>query len=30
MSLISSSKTQPEYDVIVVGSVAGGGQTAYT
>ncbi len=30
MPLITSSKTQPEYDVIIVGSGAGGGQTAYT
>jgi choline dehydrogenase-like flavoprotein len=30
MPLIVSSKTQPQYDVIVVGSGAGGGQTAYT
>ena len=30
MPLITSSKTQPEYDVIVVGSGAAGGQTAYT
>src|SRR5581483_4838856 len=30
MPLITSSKTQPNYDVIVVGSGAGGGQTAYT
>jgi choline dehydrogenase-like flavoprotein len=30
MPLIVSSKTQPSYDVIVVGSGAGGGQTAYT
>jgi choline dehydrogenase-like flavoprotein len=30
MPLISSSKTQPDYDVIVVGSGAAGGQTAYT
>ena len=30
MPLISSSKTQPTYDVIVVGSGAAGGQTAYT
>src|SRR4051812_3375145 len=30
MPLITSSKTQPTYDVIVVGSGAGGGQTAYT
>ncbi|MEY2881543.1 MAG: Fructose dehydrogenase large subunit [Verrucomicrobiota bacterium] len=30
MPHISSSKTQPSYDVIVVGSGAGGGQTAYT
>jgi choline dehydrogenase-like flavoprotein len=28
--LITASKTQPTYDVIVVGSGAGGGQTAYT
>ncbi len=30
MPLITSDKTQPAYDVIVVGSGAGGGQTAYT
>jgi len=30
MPHIASSKTQPIYDVIVVGSGAGGGQTAYT
>ena len=30
MPLITSNKTQPEYDVIIVGSGAGGGQTAYT
>ncbi len=30
MPLITASKTQPTYDVIVVGSGAGGGQTAYT
>ncbi len=30
MPLITSSKTQPEYDVIIVGSGAGGGQMAYT
>jgi choline dehydrogenase-like flavoprotein len=30
MPLITSSKTQPTYDVIVVGSGAAGGQTAYT
>src|SRR3954467_1415162 len=30
MPHITSSKTQPVYDVIVVGSGAGGGQTAYT
>jgi choline dehydrogenase-like flavoprotein len=30
MPLITSSKTQPSYDVIVVGSGAAGGQTAYT
>src|SRR3954466_8956073 len=30
MPLIVSSKTQPSYDVIVVGSGAGGGQAAYT
>ena len=30
MPLITASKTQPNYDVIVVGSGAGGGQTAYT
>lgn len=30
MPLIPSTKTQPSYDVIVVGSGAAGGQTAYT
>ncbi len=30
MPIITSSKTAPTYDVIVVGSGAGGGQTAYT
>ena len=30
MPLITSNKTQPEYDVIIVGSGAGGGQMAYT
>ncbi len=30
MPLITSNKTQPTYDVIVVGSGAAGGQTAYT
>ena len=30
MPLITASKTQPSYDVIVVGSGAAGGQTAYT
>ena len=30
MAIISASKTQPEYDVIIVGSGAGGGQMAYT
>jgi choline dehydrogenase-like flavoprotein len=30
MPVITSSKTQPSYDVIVVGSGAAGGQTAYT
>jgi choline dehydrogenase-like flavoprotein len=30
MSLTTSSKTKPTYDVIVVGSGAAGGQTAYT
>jgi choline dehydrogenase-like flavoprotein len=30
MPIITASKTQPTYDVIVVGSGAGGGQTAYT
>ncbi len=30
MPLVFSSKTQPSYDVIVVGSGAAGGQTAYT
>jgi len=30
MPLITSSKSKPSYDVIVVGSGAAGGQTAYT
>lgn len=30
MPIITASKTQPEYDVIIVGSGAGGGQMAYT
>ena len=30
MPIITSSKTQPSYDLIVVGSGAAGGQTAYT
>ncbi|MEO7413310.1 MAG: FAD-binding protein, partial [Opitutaceae bacterium] len=30
MPIITASKTQPSYDVIVVGSGAGGGQSAYT
>jgi choline dehydrogenase-like flavoprotein len=30
MPIITASKTQPTYDVIVVGSGAAGGQTAYT
>ncbi len=30
MAIITSSKTQPEYDVVIVGSGAGGGQMAYT
>ena len=30
MPLITASKTQPDYDVIVIGSGAAGGQTAYT
>jgi choline dehydrogenase-like flavoprotein len=30
MPHIASTKTQPSYDVIIVGSGAGGGQTAYT
>lgn len=30
MALLTSRKTQPRYDVIVVGSGAAGGQTAYT
>ena len=30
MPVIASHQTQPSYDVIVVGSGAGGGQTAYT
>ena len=29
MGLITSSKTKPQYDVLVVGSGAGGGMTAY-
>ena len=29
MPIITSSKTQPKYDVIIVGSGAGGGQSAY-
>ena len=29
MPLITSSKTKPSYDVIVVGSGAGGGMAAY-
>lgn len=29
MAVITSSKTQPAYDVIIVGSGAGGGQSAY-
>src|SRR5258705_119429 len=29
MPIITSSKTKPDYDVIVVGSGAAGGQTAY-
>jgi choline dehydrogenase-like flavoprotein len=29
MAIITSSKTQPSYDVIIVGSGAGGGQSAY-
>src|SRR5438093_1859195 len=30
MPVITSSKSQPEYDVVIVGSGAGGGQMAYT
>lgn len=30
MPIITSAKSQPEYDVIIVGSGAGGGQMAYT
>src|SRR3954462_10953191 len=30
MPIITSSKPQPEYDVVIVGSGAGGGQAAYT
>ena len=30
MPILPSTKTQPEYDVVVVGSGAAGGQTAYT
>ena len=30
MPVVTASKTKPEYDVIVVGSGAAGGQTAYT
>lgn len=30
MPIISSSKSQPEYDAIIIGSGAGGGQTAYS
>ncbi len=30
MPIITSSKAQPEYDVVIVGSGAGGGQMAYT
>ncbi|HIL72317.1 MAG TPA: GMC family oxidoreductase, partial [Verrucomicrobia bacterium] len=30
MPLITSSKSKPEYDVVIVGSGAAGGQTAYT
>ena len=30
MAHINAGKTKPEYDVIVVGSGAAGGQTAYT
>lgn len=30
MPIITSSKSKPEYDVIIVGSGAAGGQTAYT
>jgi choline dehydrogenase-like flavoprotein len=30
MPIITASKTQPHYDVVIVGSGAGGGQAAYT
>lgn len=30
MPIITTSKSQPEYDVVIVGSGAGGGQMAYT
>ncbi|HSH95304.1 MAG TPA: GMC family oxidoreductase [Roseimicrobium sp.] len=30
MPIVTSSKTQPSYDVIIIGSGAAGGQTAYT
>src|SRR5690349_12612234 len=29
MPIITSSKSQPEYDAVIIGSGAGGGQTAY-
>ena len=30
MPIISVAKAKPEYDVVIVGSGAGGGQAAYT
>jgi choline dehydrogenase-like flavoprotein len=30
MPIITSSKSQPEYDAVIIGSGAGGGQTAYS
>ena len=30
MPIITSNKSKPEYDVVIVGSGAGGGQMAYT
>jgi choline dehydrogenase-like flavoprotein len=29
MPIITSSKTRPDYDVVIVGSGAAGGQSAY-